>query len=31
MTISELDEMDMDLARFEESARQNLDVNVNFP
>ena len=30
MTISELDGMDVDLARFADSARQNLDVRVNF-
>ena len=30
MTISELDGMDVDLARFAGSARQDLDVRVNF-
>ena len=31
MTISELDGMDVDLALFADSARQDLDVHVNFP
>ena len=31
MTISELDGMDVDLALFADSARQDLDVRVNFP
>ena len=30
LTISELDEMDVDLARFVGLARQDLDVHVNF-
>jgi len=30
MTISELDGMDVDLASFADSARQDLDVHVNF-
>ena len=30
MTISELDGIDVDLARFAGSARQDLDVRVNF-
>ena len=30
MTISELDGMNADLACFADSARQDLDVNVNF-
>ena len=30
MTISELDRMDVDLALFADSARQDLDVRVNF-
>ena len=30
MTISELDGMDVDLTRFAGSARQDLDVHVNF-
>ena len=30
MTVSDLDGLDVDLARFAHSARQDLDVNVNF-